>query len=439
MRPDFGRFPGTQNDVEVMASALEAFGFETERLLNPSRHKIIQEFRRLADRTKPEDIVFVHYSGPGGRPFSNTDGVTPALIPSDARADSVEGWITDEQLHGLLVDIPARNKTVAFDAPVTGDLVSLANSSAAYALLAAQTPGYSFSEVSIDDRPFGMLSHRLSELIGGVSGSRLTFADILPLLRVAMAEHDQEPTFAGGLSRQSLKVLGSDPMQSKLDLLLLAEQTVPAVKAAAISRDAVDLSRAGVELPPNLLHSAGVSLLEAGQYEAAASVLKDAAETQDSRIPINAAVALAVARIGAGDFETALDGVRSQVQTLSPSHRESHEPFLTEFLSTVESLVTGPRALLVGIDAGETARSTENLETAKQWLTDVLGLSADGNVQVLMERQCHRRQDKRGVPTIGRGCPLPHGRVLLCGTGLPVGPRRPGYSSSRRQVRTQSD
>ena len=148
-QPELGKFPGTENDLERMQSVLEKRGFATESLFNPSRVQLTEGFRELSAKARPEDVVFIHFSGPGGPRFGS-DGRKAAIMPSDGSDKLSESGISDEQLHEFLMQIPARYKTVILDTPVTENLISLVSSSQAYDLLTAQEPGALAYETTID-------------------------------------------------------------------------------------------------------------------------------------------------------------------------------------------------------------------------------------------------------------------------------------------------
>lgn len=68
---------GCHNDVGNVKDYLEnALGFRDEDMLvlmddqkhhPPTRQNIINAYKRVAEYSKPGDVVFIHYSGHGGR------------------------------------------------------------------------------------------------------------------------------------------------------------------------------------------------------------------------------------------------------------------------------------------------------------------------------------------------------------------------------------
>mmetsp|Transcript_18489 Transcript_18489/g.26030 ORF Transcript_18489/g.26030 Transcript_18489/m.26030 type:complete len:315 (+) Transcript_18489:168-1112(+) len=109
-----GQLSGCHNDVRNMKKFLqEVHGFEDHNItvlmddnihIQPSRHNILNAYRKAVESTLPGDTLFCHYSGHGGRVRDTSgdedDGYDETLIPVDFQS---AGHIVDDQLLECLV------------------------------------------------------------------------------------------------------------------------------------------------------------------------------------------------------------------------------------------------------------------------------------------------------------------------------------------------
>jgi hypothetical protein len=94
----------------------------------PTRKNIIDAFTRITQYSKPGDVVFVHYSGHGGRVKDTSgdeaDGFDETLIPVDFKRT---GQILDDDVFKILVKPMPRdvNVTVLMDCCHSGTALDL--------------------------------------------------------------------------------------------------------------------------------------------------------------------------------------------------------------------------------------------------------------------------------------------------------------------------
>lgn len=95
---------------------------------DPTRKNIIDAFRRITQYSKAGDVVFLHYSGHGGRvpdrDGDEDDGYDETLIPVDFKS---AGQIVDDEIFKVLVRaMPAGvNVTVLMDCCHSGTALDL--------------------------------------------------------------------------------------------------------------------------------------------------------------------------------------------------------------------------------------------------------------------------------------------------------------------------
>jgi hypothetical protein len=109
-----GQLSGCHNDVKNMKEYLMTIhGFEERNMtvlmddgysISPTRTNITQAYANLVRSSLPDDTVFMHYSGHGGRVRDTSgdedDGYDETLIPVDFER---AGQITDDELFKVLV------------------------------------------------------------------------------------------------------------------------------------------------------------------------------------------------------------------------------------------------------------------------------------------------------------------------------------------------
>ncbi|CAJ1950634.1 unnamed protein product [Cylindrotheca closterium] len=133
-----GQLSGCHNDVEnIKRYLIKEQGFMEKDMLilmddgkhhAPTRRNIIDAFTRVTQYSEAGDIVFVHYSGHGGRvkDMNNdeSDGYDETLIPVDFKAS---GHIVDDEVFNVLVKPMKRDVqvTVLMDCCHSGTALDL--------------------------------------------------------------------------------------------------------------------------------------------------------------------------------------------------------------------------------------------------------------------------------------------------------------------------
>ncbi len=120
---------GALNDIELVRGILiDRFGFaasDIEMIVDDdaTREGILLGLDRLAERTNPGDIVYLHYSGHGSQVADfdgdEADGRDETLIAQDGRTPGVPD-ITDDELGDKLAAIPAETLVVVLDSCHSG-------------------------------------------------------------------------------------------------------------------------------------------------------------------------------------------------------------------------------------------------------------------------------------------------------------------------------
>lgn len=118
-----GQLSGCHNDaMNIKKYLMKKQGFKEQDmivLMDDGRHKlptkknILEAFDRLVEYSKPGDVVFIHYSGHGGRVRDTSgdeaDGYDETLIPLDFKR---AGQILDDDLYKRLVLRMSKGVTV---------------------------------------------------------------------------------------------------------------------------------------------------------------------------------------------------------------------------------------------------------------------------------------------------------------------------------------
>jgi hypothetical protein len=121
---------GAVNDVELLRSVLVSKGGFAERDIEVvldragTRRGIFEAIERLARRARPEDVVYLHYSGHGSQVKDSNgderdDGFDETLVPSDGRTKGVAD-ITDDELAERVARVKARAVAIVLDACHSG-------------------------------------------------------------------------------------------------------------------------------------------------------------------------------------------------------------------------------------------------------------------------------------------------------------------------------
>jgi hypothetical protein len=131
---------GCENDVHMTRDLLVGkYGFPAEniRVLLSGEATAANIKAGIEDwliaKTKPQDIVYFHFSGHGsqvtdydGDELENEEGLKDGkdemICPADMQRGNQESIITDDQLRDLLAQIPANNLTVVMDACHSGTI-----------------------------------------------------------------------------------------------------------------------------------------------------------------------------------------------------------------------------------------------------------------------------------------------------------------------------
>lgn len=127
---EFTNLRGAVNDVEAIQQILIAkLGFQPENinlLLDSAatRAGILAAFKQLADETRPQDIVYIHFSGHGSQVEDfdgdeKDDGYDETILPHDARSEGVPD-ITDDELGAFLGTLKAETAVIVLDACHSG-------------------------------------------------------------------------------------------------------------------------------------------------------------------------------------------------------------------------------------------------------------------------------------------------------------------------------
>jgi hypothetical protein len=149
---------GSVNDVAFLSEVLSSrFGFaakDVETLIDgqATRAGILSALDRLAARSAPGDLVYLHFSGHGSqvrdRNGDEADGQDETIVPQDGRTQGVPD-ITDDEIGDKLKAIRAKSVIVVLDSCHSGTATrALGAKSSADALLGGLTPRY----VPPDDR-----------------------------------------------------------------------------------------------------------------------------------------------------------------------------------------------------------------------------------------------------------------------------------------------
>ena len=131
--PWLRQLDGCVNDVTLMGKILqENFGFPTENLVRladgeATREAILAAMDDLVERTRPDDIVVIHYAGHGSqmtdREGNEPDGMDETIMPFDSQGRAgINRDITDDEIHLRLVRMAEKTSfiTLIFDSCHSG-------------------------------------------------------------------------------------------------------------------------------------------------------------------------------------------------------------------------------------------------------------------------------------------------------------------------------
>lgn len=122
---------GCENDVKMTSELLVSrFGFPRQNIktllsAEATRQAIVDGIEDwLVANSKPEDIVYFHFSGHGSQltdvDGDEDDGKDEMICPADMRKGDRGSIITDDELRELFAGIPAQNVTIVLDACHSG-------------------------------------------------------------------------------------------------------------------------------------------------------------------------------------------------------------------------------------------------------------------------------------------------------------------------------
>jgi len=107
-------------DVQSVAEVLRSkFGFETHVVTNATKADFFREMNQLAGNVDNSDSVFVMYAGHG---YEIKENKTGFWIPTDAKTDAPQNWISNNDIGRFLKAIPARQVMLVSDSCFSGSL-----------------------------------------------------------------------------------------------------------------------------------------------------------------------------------------------------------------------------------------------------------------------------------------------------------------------------
>lgn len=130
---------GCINDANNINAMLKGHGFQTTLItdnnpIKPTHNNIIREFRKMLRKAKPNDIVWVFYSGHGQQILDQgvkdeLDGQDECIVPIDAAINSSK-IINDDALNKLIANNlkPDVKLFCLFDACFSGSILDLSYS-----------------------------------------------------------------------------------------------------------------------------------------------------------------------------------------------------------------------------------------------------------------------------------------------------------------------
>ena len=124
------RLPGAKNDIALVQRVLQSkLGFAPDdiRILvdeDATRAGILRALQQLVQEARPQDLVYVHYSGHGSQAIDingdeRDDRRDETLVPVDGRSPGVPD-ITDDELQMLLARLKSEHAIIVLDACHSG-------------------------------------------------------------------------------------------------------------------------------------------------------------------------------------------------------------------------------------------------------------------------------------------------------------------------------
>ncbi len=144
---------GPKNDIQAMHDLLvEYYGFLDENISvifdqEATREAILKAIRSVADKSCPQDIVVVYFSGCAES--AESDNYLAAYDSKFGEKDLSDrlNFITVTELHNGMNAIPALNTVLIIDSNPSARLLELAGHEAKYALFMAAKPGQQAREI----------------------------------------------------------------------------------------------------------------------------------------------------------------------------------------------------------------------------------------------------------------------------------------------------
>ena len=404
---------GCVNDVaRLMQSLLRRWGFAADDMVlladkDATCERVLSELKRLEAEAKPEDTVFIHFSGhavPSSRPdiFGPNDEEKVYLILHDTNTvpGHLSNGISAAELHQRMESIPAHRKTLVLDTHANDQLVDMAEREGTYALiLASDTAEIAYEwAVDVDGEMLtcGMLSGALYQAGVGLSASGFTFDHwVAPAIRISQRassdasryQNRQTPVFVG---LKELSVLGGDDFYLPLFEFSQRRQWPELTRTQMIKRYRFFRHSIAVAHPQANL-AFGKAFLSKGDYAAAADALKTAA-AQLGHKDHAVLPSLLCAHLGAGDLAQASDVCRR----LADGAADGEQAVLKSLLSQMETLAGIRRhAVLVGIDRYRSRKlpglkgAVNDAEAMRQVLVEGWGF-APKDVTLLCDKAAHR-------------------------------------------------
>ena len=114
------------NDVEAIGKILEKkYGFNTYKLINPSRYDLLSMLNKLRKKLTDEDNLLVYYAGHGEYDKQNNRG---HWLPTDAEMDNPANWISTVDITDNVNRMSARHIMIVADSCYSGALTRSVNS-----------------------------------------------------------------------------------------------------------------------------------------------------------------------------------------------------------------------------------------------------------------------------------------------------------------------
>lgn len=114
------------NDVEAIEKILsEKYGFNTYKLINPSRYDLLSMLNKLRKKLTDEDNLLVYYAGHGEYDKQNNRG---HWLPTDAEMDNPANWISTVDITDNVNRMSAKHIMVVADSCYSGALTRSVNS-----------------------------------------------------------------------------------------------------------------------------------------------------------------------------------------------------------------------------------------------------------------------------------------------------------------------